>query len=274
MFEYGVRQEFWHSLALALILLGIMFLGGWALTVLLLLPGGITAVLGLIGYPFLIFALVIILVLSIELIVRVQIRQPIWINPHNWPELYSKVENLAKRVGVEMPKIGIVQNPNFNAFTYGVISPRVVLYSGLVDRFTSEELDFIISHELAHIKYRWVYFIYTLTEVVFRLIILFPASLIILLPLMIVAVPMRIAFLWFNREVEYLMDREALFVTRNPQAAASALAKIGLGVKMVDKMKVYDFQEDIYDRLANLLSTHPLIQDRIREIQRLATSVI
>jgi len=35
-------------------------------------------------------------------------------------------------------------------------------------------------------------------------------------------------------------------------------------------MEVFDLKEDIYDRLASYLSTHPLIQDRIRENRKLA----
>ncbi len=270
MFEYGVRQEFWHALALAIGLLILMFLGGWVAVIFLLLSTGAFAVLGALAYPFIIILLVGLLVLSLELIVRVQIRQPIWISSTIWPDLYYKVSLLARAVKVAMPKVGVIQNPEFNAFTYGVVSPRVVLFSGLVEKFTSEELDFVIAHELAHIKYRWVFFIYTLTEVLFKLLLLFPASFVFLLPLLVVAIPLRVAFLWFNREVEYLADREALFATKNPRAAASAIAKLGLGVEFVSRMDVFDLKEDIYDRLASYLSTHPLIQDRIREIRRLA----
>jgi len=270
MFEHGVRQQFWYALGVALFLLFLMFIGGWAITVFLLLPTGYFAIIGAIGYPIFVLILVSLLVLSIELLVRLQIRQPIWVGPDIWPQLYEKVSYLARAVKTPTPKVGVVQNPEFNAFAYGVISPRVVLFSGLVDRFTEEELDFVIAHELAHIKYRWVFFIYMLTEVLFRLLLLFPASLVLLLPLLVVAIPLRIAFLWFNREVEYLADREALFATKNPRAAASAIAKLGLGAKIVERTETFDFKEDIYDRLASFLSTHPLIQDRIREIQRLA----
>ncbi len=81
MFEHGVRQEFWHALALAIGLLILMFLGGWVAVFLLLMPTGTFAILGALAYPFIVILLVVLLVLSLELIVRIQIRQPIWINP-------------------------------------------------------------------------------------------------------------------------------------------------------------------------------------------------
>jgi len=50
----------------------------------------------------------------------------------------------------ETPELYIVQNPAANAFTIGMDKPFIVLTTGLVELMSTDELRFVIGHELGH----------------------------------------------------------------------------------------------------------------------------
>ena len=50
----------------------------------------------------------------------------------------------------ETPELYIVQNPAANAFTIGMDKPFIVLTTGLVELMETDELHFVIGHELGH----------------------------------------------------------------------------------------------------------------------------
>lgn len=50
----------------------------------------------------------------------------------------------------ETPELYVVQNPAANAFTIGMDKPFIVLTTGMVEMLSTEELHFVIGHELGH----------------------------------------------------------------------------------------------------------------------------
>jgi len=71
------------------------------------------------------------------------------------PRLYKSVEKLAQRIGVPVPKIGLTENLQLNAFTIGYGDRAMVVFSsGLIAALNQLELEAVIAHELAHIKNR------------------------------------------------------------------------------------------------------------------------
>jgi heat shock protein HtpX len=69
------------------------------------------------------------------------------------PKLYGIVGKLAKRIGIDIPKIGLTENLQPNAFTIGHGNNTMVVFSsGLISVLDRIELEAVIAHELAHIK--------------------------------------------------------------------------------------------------------------------------
>jgi len=72
------------------------------------------------------------------------------------PELYAMVDRLRQRAGLPMPTVAIAPHAQPNAFATGR-SPSnsvVCVTQGILDALTTEELEGVVAHELAHIKNR------------------------------------------------------------------------------------------------------------------------
>ncbi|WP_432408473.1 zinc metalloprotease HtpX [Wukongibacter sp. M2B1] len=70
-------------------------------------------------------------------------------------EIIDFIENTCKEVGIPKPKIGVIDDGNPNAFTYGHIprNARLVLTTGITEVLDEEELKSVIAHEIGHIKH-------------------------------------------------------------------------------------------------------------------------
>jgi len=72
------------------------------------------------------------------------------------PDLVQLVAELARRAGLPMPRVYLMDNPQPNAFATGR-SPQhaaVAVTSGLLQMLSREEVAGVIAHELAHVKNR------------------------------------------------------------------------------------------------------------------------
>ena len=74
------------------------------------------------------------------------------IDDNQVPTLYKKYQGIAEMLDMEPPELFIENSPITNAYTYGFTSPYVVITTGLLDNFSDEETNFIIGHELGHVK--------------------------------------------------------------------------------------------------------------------------
>jgi heat shock protein HtpX len=73
------------------------------------------------------------------------------------PELYRMVDRLRRKAGLPMPVVAIADQPQPNAFATGRSPSKAVVAvtAGLMNAgFSSDEIEGIIAHELAHIKNR------------------------------------------------------------------------------------------------------------------------
>src|SRR5215470_14486540 len=70
------------------------------------------------------------------------------------PELVELVAELARRAGLPMPRVFVMENPQPNAFATGrnPQNAAVAVTTGLMRALSREELAGVIAHELAHIK--------------------------------------------------------------------------------------------------------------------------
>lgn len=71
------------------------------------------------------------------------------------PEIFDFIQKTCRDIKIPEPRIGIIDDGNPNAFTYGHIpwNARLVLTKGLIEVLDEEELKAVIAHELGHIKH-------------------------------------------------------------------------------------------------------------------------
>ena len=212
------------------------------------------------------------------------------------PRLWRTVENLAITDGLPMPRVYIMDDPSPNAFATGRDPKRsaVCVTSGLLDIMDDQELQGVLAHEMGHVKnydIRVSMVAFALTAVIsliadiilrvvwfsdddrennqaFRILGIVAA---ILAP--IVATMIQLAV---SRQREYLADATGALTTRYPEGLASALEKIKKSGSVARHQSTATahlfFVNPLKGHsLANLLSTHPPIDDRIKRLQSMGT---
>lgn len=72
------------------------------------------------------------------------------------PQLYSVVRNVAQRANIPMPRVGIVESQQPNAFATGKGPNKaiVVATTGILRVLTPAELEAVIGHEISHVTHR------------------------------------------------------------------------------------------------------------------------
>ena len=78
----------------------------------------------------------------------------ICVGPKQYPEIYKITQECARTLGIGIPTVYIkpdLANINAGAFATDDVSPLIVINSALVERFTLDELRFVIGHECGHI---------------------------------------------------------------------------------------------------------------------------
>ena len=69
------------------------------------------------------------------------------------PTLYKMVEKVAKKMGLDAPRVGLTEHLQPNAFTVGRGKSTMVVFTmGILNALQSRELEAVAAHELAHIK--------------------------------------------------------------------------------------------------------------------------
>ena len=85
-----------------------------------------------------------------------------WIYKINWmppqqiaPEFADFLAELCKRRRIPLPRFGVIEDGNPNAFTYGHVpgDARLVVTRGLLQMLTREEYEAVVAHEVGHIRH-------------------------------------------------------------------------------------------------------------------------
>ncbi len=212
------------------------------------------------------------------------------------PEFYDMIETLARRGGLPMPKVYLMDNPQPNAFATGR-NPKnaaVAATTGLLKMLTPDEVAGVMAHELAHVKNRDT-LIMTMTATIAGAISMLAnfgmffggrgrnnpmgaigsIALMIMAPLAAMLVQMAI-----SRTREYIADRGGAEISGNPAALASALAKISNAAHRIENpaaeanpamAHLFIINPLSGQRMDNLFSTHPATENRIAALQALGT---
>jgi heat shock protein HtpX len=140
----------------------------------------------------------------------------------------ARVDRLAQQAGVPSPTVRLGRSPTPTAATVGYRpdDSTIVVSQGLVDVLDGRELDAVLAHELAHLQNRDAAVVTALSVPVAHAsaqierynahpVVAVPAGLVIVLVNWCIAV--------VTRYREYVADRGAVAITRDPAALASAL---------------------------------------------------
>lgn len=215
------------------------------------------------------------------------------------PRLYRIVENIAITDGLPMPKVYIVNDPAPNAFATGrdPAHAYVAATTGLLDIMDDSELEGVMAHEMGHVQnydirvsmivFGLVVAIGFVADIFLRLsffggrsndrnngggnpvVLIFGIAAMIVAPLVAAGVQAAI-----SRQREYLADATSAMTTRNPDALASALQKLGEYGRPMRRQNSSTSHLWISDPskpgfMSRLFSTHPPLPDRIARLHKI-----
>ena len=215
------------------------------------------------------------------------------------PELHSIVQELAMGAGLPKPRLYIIPQQTPNAFATGrdPSHAAVAVTEGIMRLLTRDELKGVLAHELAHIKNRDI-LISSIAAVIAGAIsylanmaqwaLIFgglgrddeddgigglAGGLVMMIVAPIAAALIQMAI---SRSREYLADSTGARICNCPMSLASALKKLEEWNRRVP-MEVNPAAAQMFivnpltgKDLANLFSTHPPIQERIKRLLSMA----
>jgi heat shock protein HtpX len=211
------------------------------------------------------------------------------------PKLYEMVRDLTTRAGLPMPRLYVIPQEQPNAFATGR-NPKhaaVAVTAGIRKLLSDDELRGVLAHELAHVRHRDILIQSVasaigaaITYVAYMLMwfggdedsgplgIVAALALVLLAPIAASIIQMSI-----SRQREYAADATGAEICGNPESLASALLRLESGAQAIP-MQVNQAAEPLYivkpfhgKGIANLFSTHPPIEERVRRLRQMRPSL-
>jgi heat shock protein HtpX len=180
--------------------------------------------------------------------------------PGEYAALQEKVKEIAHKIGISEPKVGLIEDLRPNAFTVGYGRDVVIVFSlGILEMLNIDELTAVASHELAHVKSR---------DYLFRSILNSLTILSFFNPLSYFAATKA------QRERELLADEKGAALLDQPKLMANVLAKLESAIQEFPKARFAERLSAslfLMSSLANrhsrgILSMHPAIANRVHNI--------
>lgn len=213
------------------------------------------------------------------------------------PDLFKIVKEVSQDANIPMPKVYIVPSEAPNAFATGR-SPKhsaVACTKGILGLLTKEELKGVIAHEISHIRNRDTLIMViasTIAGVISYLAMMARFAAIfgggsrndrggsnglgLLVMAIITPLIAMIIQLAISRSREYMADESGARIIKNPEALASALEKLELGVKHNPMRLGSEATSSLFivnpfraSTLLSLLSTHPPLKERVKRLREI-----
>lgn len=210
------------------------------------------------------------------------------------PRFYRIVENLAITTGMNTPKVYIIDDPAPNAFATGRDPKHAIVAAttGLIEIMDDNELEAVMAHEMGHVQnydirvsmiaFGLVSAIGILSDIVIRMMffgdsrnnnsnpIMLVVGIIVIILAPIIAVIVQMAI---SRQREYLADASGAMTTRNPEALASALGKLGTYGRPMRHQSTATAHLFFSNPMkpgffSKLFSTHPPLEERIARLRK------
>jgi len=208
------------------------------------------------------------------------------------PRLYQIVRDLCTRADLPMPRLYMIPVDQPNAFATGR-NPKhsaVAVTRGITQLLSEDELRGVLGHELTHVKNHDILITSVAATIGAAITYLgymllwfgggddnnSPLGLVGALAMVLLApLAATIIQLAISRQREYAADAGGAEITGNPESLASALLRLEEGAKAMP-MEVNQAAEPLYivkpfagKGFANLFSTHPPIEDRVRRLRQM-----
>ncbi len=218
------------------------------------------------------------------------------VNEKEAPKLYNIVEKLTQNANLPMPKVYIINDSTPNAFATGRNPEHaaVAATTGILQILNDDEIEGVLSHELAHVKHRDILtgtiaatFVGTITFIAQMAgwAAMFGGgrsdnrgggigSLVLIILAPIAATLLQLAV---SRSREYDADAGGAAISGKPLSLASALNKLSQAnaIKPVNNVGPATAHMFIVNPLKGggmmkLFSTHPPMEERIKRLQEIA----
>jgi heat shock protein HtpX len=219
------------------------------------------------------------------------------------PTLFRVVREVTQKAGIPMPRVGIVDSPQPNAFATGRGPNKAVVCatSSILQTLTPDELEAVIGHEIGHIIHRDVLMSSVAATMAGAISYIGTlamwsmwfgggnsknrngnSSILLLVAALLIPLGASFVQLGISRGDEYSADEYGAKLTRNPGGLISALTKISNKVQMKAFTRqgssppspatgslwiVNPFRGGA---LVEMFSTHPSFPHRVERIKKVA----
>ncbi len=233
---------------------------------------------------------------SDKIVLRMYNAQPV--NESEAPELYAIVTLLSQKMQIPMPKVYIVPQEAPNAFATGRNPEHaaVAVTEGLMRLLNRNEIEAVLGHELGHVKNRDTLISAIAATIAGALSHLANMAmwgamwggrsrdddnrgnpLIALAGIVLAPIAAALIQMAISRSREYIADETGATLTGRPLELASALRKLESWKQSIPLVggspaTAHLFIVNPFTRngLAQLFSTHPPTEDRIRRLEEIA----
>ena len=184
------------------------------------------------------------------------------VGKQQYASLDAKLDVVCQTLGMKKPELFVsvtdMGGVAVNAFTTGVEEPFVVIYAGLIERLSEEEILAVLAHEMGHIHCQ-----HLLYKAAADTLVLLLAGVIMKTPMAsilgTIAWPVQMALLMWRHKSELSCDRTALLVTQDERVVMSALTKMSGGVlndelsldAFIEQAREFErsYEEDFLDKV-------------------------
>ncbi len=208
------------------------------------------------------------------------------------PPLFNLIGEVAQAAGMPMPRVYVMESPQPNAFATGRNPEHaaVAVTTGIRALLTERELRGVLGHEMAHVKNRDILTSSVVASIASAISMLGWSAMwfggrnregggaATLIAVIVAPIAASLIQLGISRSREYQADRDGARVVGDPEALASALAKLEMGAQRIP-MAVPESTAHLYivnpltaEGLSGLFSTHPPIRERIARLHQMAAT--
>ncbi len=222
------------------------------------------------------------------------------IGENDHPSFYGMVRRLSIQAGLPMPRVYVIPSESPNAFATGRNPDHaaVAATEGILRILSTEELEGVMAHELAHVKNRDI-LISTVAATIAGAIsmmgnilqwgailgggrsddeegaggLIGSLAMAIIAPIAAMLIQMAV-----SRSREYLADESGAGICGRPLALAGALRKLHAASRMLPMTEARPATAHMFivspltgGGLVSLFSTHPPMEERIARLERMAS---
>lgn len=178
------------------------------------------------------------------------------VSSKQFPDIYEILIDNSNELSIKPPSVFVNQDPYLNAYTIGFFKPySIVLSSALIEVLDKDELDFVIGHEMGHIKFGHAKYLSLISPIGQD-------------------VPF-VSWLYagWQRKSEYSADRVGYMLIKKIKPAITAMIKITVGAKLarlvdIDELikQLQESERGLINKSSEIILTHPYTTKRIRSL--------